>query len=147
MNTLKLFTKENLHFQLQRFHNTVILVRHTHINVKVRRKITRIRLFFVLLTCTDKYLNLDTLLIQIGSHITSKWYEFGQAAEIVNELLDKFLGYPSEQCIVEVLDYWLRNGRENKRTWKDVAEILKAMGEKSLADDILNVYRTGECMI
>ena len=63
----------------------------------------------------------------------------------MNEVLDKFLGYPSEQCIVEVLDYWLRNGQEsNKRTWKDVADVLKAIGEKSLADDILNVYRTGE---
>ena len=91
-------------------------------------------------------MNLDTLLIQIGSHITSKWYQFGQAAGIANEALDKVLGYPSEQCIVEVLDYWLRNGRESKRTWKDVAEVLKAIGEKSLADDILNAYTTGECM-
>ena len=30
---------------------------------------------------TDKHLNLDTLLIQIGSHITSKWYQFVGAAE------------------------------------------------------------------
>ena len=97
---------------------------------------------------TDKHLNLDTLLIQIASHISYKWYQFGQAAGIANEVLDKFLGYPSEQCIVEVLDFWLRNRREsNKCTWKDVAEVLNAMGEKSLADDILNVYTTGECII
>ena len=77
-------------------------------------------------------------------------YQFGLKAGIVNEILDKFLGYPLEQCacIVEVLDYWLRNGQEsNKHTWKGVAEILKAIGKKSLADDILKVHRTSECMI
>ena len=98
---------------------------------------------------TECHLNLDTLLIQIGSAHIGKVvrYQFGQAAGIVNEILDKFLGYPSEHYIVEVLDYWLRNRLESKCTWKCVAEILKAIGEKSLADDILKVYRTGECMI
>ena len=94
---------------------------------------------------TDKYLNLDTLLIQISSHIGSNWYQFGQAVEIPKEILDRCLGYPTEQCIEEVLDYWLRiqSEKESKPTWKIVAKGLKAIGHNSLAEDILNVYKTG----
>ena len=92
----------------------------------------------------DEDLNLDTLLIHIGSHITSKWYEFGRAAGVSNEILDKCLGYPSEQCIIEVLDYWLRSQKKSKPTWKDVSEVLKVIQMESLAEDVLNFYKTGK---
>ena len=88
-------------------------------------------------------MNLDTLLIQLGSHVAHKWNEFGQAARVPNSVLDKCLGYPSMECFVEVLDTWLRSQKGRKRTWNDVAEILKAIGEADLAEDILKVYKTG----
>ena len=89
---------------------------------------------------TDEHLNLDNLLIQLRPHITSKWYEFGVAIGVTKEVLDKCSGYPPEECIVEVLDYWLRTTR---RTWKDVAEGLHTIGFENLADKILKVYKTG----
>jgi hypothetical protein len=91
----------------------------------------------------DKDLNLNTMLIQISSHINSKWYQFGLAIGVPKEVVDNFLGYPTEQCIVEVLDYWLRIQKECKPTWKKVAEGLRAIGQDGLAERILNVYKTG----
>ena len=91
-------------------------------------------------TITDGCLNLDTLLIQVRSQLTPKWYEFGLAVGISKEILDKYLGHPPEECVVEVLDNWLRT---SKPTWKDVAKALHTVGFNTLANDILKVYDTG----
>ena len=74
--------------------------------------------------------------------MTSEWYQFGVAVGITEEVLNKYHGYASEECIVEVLDYWLRNN-DSKPTWKDVAEGLRVISLNQLADDILKVYTTG----
>lgn len=89
---------------------------------------------------TDDSLNLDTLLLQISSQVTPVWYKFGQVIGVSKEILDKCLDYPAEECVVEVVDHWLRT---RKCTWKDVAEGLNATGLQCLADDILKVYTTG----
>ena len=66
--------------------------------------------------------DLDKLLIQLRSHVTPRWYEFGIAAGIEKEVLDKFAKQCSpEECIVEMLDYWLRGGEIP--TWREVANI------------------------
>ena len=87
-------------------------------------------------------LDLDSLLIQLRPQVTSKWYKFGLAAGIAENVLDKYASYPSEECIVEVLDYWLRN-HDKKPTWKDVAKALKDIELHQLAEDILNASKTG----
>ena len=92
----------------------------------------------------DSSLNLDNLLIQIRTQVTPVWYKFGQAVGVPREILNKCLGFPSEECVVEVLDYWLRN---NNPTWKDVADGLRETGLQCLANGILNVYKTGVCII
>ena len=91
-------------------------------------------------------INLDSLLIQLRKHVTSKWYEFGKAAGIKSEVLDNF----AENCapddrIVETLDYWLRNYK-GKLTWRDIAIILRAINLQKLAFDIEQVYTTGTYM-
>ena len=87
--------------------------------------------------------NLDSLLIQLRSQVTPKWYEFGEAAGIERELLDKFAKQCSpEECIVEMFDYWLRSG--DKPTWRDVTKILKSIHLPQLAFDIERVYITGK---
>ena len=96
---------------------------------------------FLLYNGTDEYLNLDNLLIQLRPHITPQWYQFGVAVGVTKEVLDKCLGYPPEECVVEVLDYWLRTTRP---TWKDVAEGLRTIGFLNLAQSISKVYKTGE---
>ena len=87
-------------------------------------------------------INLDILLIQLQSQLMPKWYEFGMAAGIEKEVLDKFAKQCSpEDCIVEMLDYWLRG--DEKPTWREVAKILRSIHLPKLAQDIEGVYTTG----
>lgn len=87
--------------------------------------------------------NLDNLLIQLQPQVTPKWYEFGIAAGIEKEMLEKFAEQCSpEECIVEVVDYWLRTGTKLP-TWKDVANLLKKIDLSGLAHDIEGIYTTG----
>ena len=74
--------------------------------------------------------------------MTHKWYQFGEALCIDKDTLDKYTNYPPEVCIVEVLDYWLRN-QYDKPTWRDVAMALKKIGLQQLSEDILMRYKTG----
>ena len=87
-------------------------------------------------------LNLDNLLIQIRHEVTPKWYQFGLAIGISKETLDRFSAFPPGECIIEVLDLWLRTS-ESAVTWRDVAKALKESGCHQLAETILKVYKTG----
>ena len=87
--------------------------------------------------------NLDSLLIQLRPQVSTKWYQFGEAAGIEKDVLDKIAKQcPSDQCIIELFDYWLRNSAEPP-TWKTVADVLKAINLTELARDIEKVYVTG----
>ena len=90
--------------------------------------------------CVD----LDNLLFQLRSQVTSKWYQFGCAVGIESKILDTFAEQCTpEDCIMEMLDYWLRNSKE-KPTWRDVAKALKAIEVPQLAFGIEHVYTTGK---
>ena len=95
-------------------------------------------------------LDLDTLLIQLRSEVTHKWREFGLAVGLAEDLLDKYSKYPPEECIVEVLDVWLRSYDSNtgsmtrKPTWKDVAKALRDIELHQLANNILSRYKNGK---
>ena len=91
----------------------------------------------------DDSLTLDSLLIQLRPQVTPIWYQFGVALGIPEEVLNNCVGYPDEECIVEVLDHWLRN-HKGKPTWRDVARALKDVELYQLADSVLNIYKTGK---
>ena len=87
--------------------------------------------------------NLDNLLIQLREQVSPLWYQFGEAAGVEPEILDKLADNCSPQeCIVEMFDYWLRQQKELP-TWRDVAKILKVINLQQLADHIETVYTTG----
>ena len=91
-------------------------------------------------------MNLDNVLIQLRPQVTFKWRQFGEAVGIEKEVLDSCSKTCSpEDCIVEMLDYWLRSSVE-KPTWKVIAEALKAINLPQLAHDIELVYFTGTIM-
>ena len=92
--------------------------------------------------CTDKILNLDSLLIQLKVEVTSQWYQLGEALGVDKTILEKCSQYPPEESIVEILDNWLRN-HQDQPTWREVAETLKTIGFQQLGCDIENVYKTG----
>ena len=74
--------------------------------------------------------------------MTPLWHEFGVAAGVPVDTLNKYLiNCTPEESIVEVLDYWLRQGG---KTWRDVAGVLNEIHLQDLAKKILKVYDTGE---
>ena len=94
-------------------------------------------------------MNLDNLLIQLQHQVGPKWYEFGEAAGIKKEVLDKIASQcPPEQCIVELFDYWLKIATDSEPiiTWRSIADILKAIDLTELGIDIERVYTTGRQM-
>ena len=91
---------------------------------------------------SDTLLNLDSLLIQLQAEVTPKWYQFGEIAGVDKGTLNKYTEYPDNQCIIEVLDCWLRN-HTGKPTWREVAEILRGIDLQKLASNIERVYETG----
>ena len=103
----------------------------------------------------DDSLDLDTLLIQLRSEVTLKWREFGLAVGLAEDHLDKYSTYPPEECIVEVLDVWLRNyncgntdvGMIRKPTWMDVARALREIELHQLANKILSLYKDGKFFV
>lgn len=84
--------------------------------------------------------------MQIRQQVTPKWYQFGLAVAINKETLDEFSNFPAEECIVEMLDLWLRTS-ERAITWRDVADALKQIGLYQLAERTLKAYKTGKIHI
>ena len=90
----------------------------------------------------DESLNLDSLLIQLRTHVIPKWHQFGVAIGMSENLLQQCSGYPADERLIEILDYWLKNN--HNPTWKDVAELLCDIELHQLAEGIMNVYETGK---
>ena len=71
------------------------------------------------------------------------------AVGLAEELLDKYSKYPPEECIVEVLDIWLRDyhcdtSTTSKPTWRDVAKVLREIELHQLANNILTKCKNGK---
>ena len=83
--------------------------------------------FYYYYVADSPCVSLDNLLIQLQLQITPKWYQFGEAAEIEKGVLNDCTKTSSPEvntildCIVEMLDYWLRNS-VHQPTWKDIGE-------------------------
>jgi hypothetical protein len=77
-------------------------------------------------------------LIHLRGEVTPKWYELGEIIGVPKETLDKFSEHPPEQCIIEVLDYWLML-HSDKLTWKDVAHALEELNLHQLSEKILQI--------
>jgi hypothetical protein len=89
--------------------------------------------------------NLDILLILLKDKLTPKWYEFGLVVGVPKEVMDAYLGYPSDQCLIEVLDYWLRYHPDpGQLKWGEVAQALKEIKLHQLAEKALQISTTGQ---
>ena len=90
----------------------------------------------------DNTLNLDSLLIQLQSKVSQKWYEFGKGLGIKPEILDKYAKCSPDQSMIEVCDYWFRS-HTGQPTWREVVNALKKIKFQQLATEIEKVYETG----
>ena len=79
----------------------------------------------------DEFLNLDSLLIKLRGKVTTQWYQLGLAIGIKNEFLRKLKGYSDEECLVELLDHWLRC-HPGQPSWKELADAIKNIGDNQL---------------
>ena len=68
-----------------------------------------------------------------------QWYQFGMAIGVPKEVLLELFGYSEEDCLIEILDYWLKN-HSDQPTWKELADGLEDIQDYELAKSIMKVY-------
>jgi hypothetical protein len=75
----------------------------------------------------------DKLLSLLREQVGPRWREFGEAVGIDDVVLDSIAKTVfAHNCIVEVLDYWIKYSDE-KLTWNDVANALREIDLLELA--------------
>ena len=86
---------------------------------------------------------LNRLVVLLREKVGRKWRDLGEAIDIDDVVLDSIARtcFP-ENCIVEVLDYWLKYTDE-RITWREVAYVLKSINFHELALDVVQIYKTG----
>ena len=84
---------------------------------------------------------LDKLLVLLQQEVGPRWYDFGEAVGIDDVVLDSIAKttFP-ENCIVEMLDYWLKYFDDEELTWRDVATALRDINLHELAYHIEQEY-------
>ena len=86
--------------------------------------------------CAGISSNRKEFLIELRPEMDHQWHRFGETAELKKNVLDKVGETRTDGRLSLVLDHWIRNSKDKKRTWTDVIEILKAMNQPQLADKI-----------
>ena len=61
------------------------------------------------------------LVCALGGQLSSKWYSFGLALGVPKQFLNQLKHHSDEECLVEVLDHWLRN-HPGEPTWQEAVE-------------------------
>ena len=81
-------------------------------------------------------------MITLHSQATPKWYQFGKALGIDEDVLNRCSSFPAEQAVVEMLDHWLRN-ETIRPSWSDVGRALKTIELRDLGEEILDMCMSG----
>ena len=62
-------------------------------------------------------------------------YHLGVAIGVPNKTLDQLCDYSEDDCLVKVLDYWLKN-HPDQPTWKELADAVADLQDYELANSI-----------
>ena len=65
--------------------------------------------------------DLNSLVYTLREQFSSKWYSFGLAIGVPKEILNQLKHYSDEECLIEVLNYWLRH-HPGKPTWQEIVD-------------------------
>ena len=68
--------------------------------------------------------NLKRLLEKLQGQISKQWYQLGLTLGLPMDILEGFNLYSEDDCLVEVLDYWLKH-HPGKPTWQVITDAQK----------------------
>ena len=114
-------------------------VRHEGNHLPSRNHINEHLLSILYWGVLDESLDLENLLVKLRGKIKGHWYQFGLTIGVPKEALSQLVGYDEEDCLVEILDYWLKN-HPDQPTWKELADAMEDLRDYELATSILKVY-------
>lgn len=66
--------------------------------------------------------DLTSLLYRFQRQASVEWYPLGLAFGVPEDCLEELKQYTEEQCLIEVLKYWLRN-HYGRPTWQEVEKV------------------------
>lgn len=66
-------------------------------------------------------LDLKSLLKKLQGQASKQWYQFGLALGLPMDVLEGFNLYSEDDCLVEVLDYWLKH-HPTQPTWQEITD-------------------------
>ena len=68
--------------------------------------------------------NLKRLLDKLQGQISKQWYQIGLILGLPMDVLEGFNFYSEDDCLVEVLDYWLKH-HPGKPMWQEITDAQK----------------------
>ena len=68
--------------------------------------------------------NLKCLLEKLQGQISKQWYQLGLTLGLPMDVLEGFNLYSEDDCLAEVLDYWLKH-HPGKPTWQEITDAQK----------------------
>ena len=68
--------------------------------------------------------NLKRLLEKLQGQVSKQWYQLGLALGLPMDVLEGFNLYTEDDCLTEVLDYWLKH-HQGKPTWQEITDAQK----------------------
>ena len=78
-------------------------------------------------------LDLKSLSQKLQGQVSKQWYQFGLTLGLPMDVLEGFNLYSKEDCLVEVLDYWLKH-HPGKPTWQEITEAQKKIETFNIID-------------
>ena len=69
--------------------------------------------------------NLKRLLEKLQGQISKQWYQLGLTLGLPMDVLEGFNLYSEDDCLIEVLDYWLKHHPAGKPTWQEITDAQK----------------------
>ncbi len=87
----------------------------------------------------SQFCNLKHSLVRaLRGQVSSKWYTFGLALGVPKQLLNHLEHHSDEECLVEVLDYWLKH-HPGKPTWKEIMDAKNRIASSTAQYNYTNI--------
>ena len=59
--------------------------------------------------------------MKLQGQVSKQWYQFGLALGLPMDVLEEFNHYSEDDCLVEVLDHWLKH-HPSQPTWQEITD-------------------------